>query len=170
MPVRFTSLFGLARAVPFALFFAGCSVSQPGATDAGLAKAREQASQGASSFAQRCAHCHGERGEGKAYTPPSMGPGALPVYPRDSSLGPTTTDPVQLQMQSQTRLPGAPSRKPLQTAQDLYDYLSRHTPEPSLRSLTPPELWTLVTFVLIAHGSQVPPGGVTPENASRITI
>ena len=170
MLVRSTSLFRLVRALPFALLLAGCGVSQPGATDAGLAKAREQASQGASSFAQRCAHCHGERGEGKAYTPPSMGPGALPVYPRDSSLGPTTTDPVQLQMQSQTRPPGAASRKPLQTAQDLYDYLSRHAPEPSLRSLTPPELWTLVNFVLIAHGSQVPAGGVTPENAGRISI
>ena len=34
MPVRFTSLFGLARAVPFALLLAGCSVTQPGATDA----------------------------------------------------------------------------------------------------------------------------------------
>jgi hypothetical protein len=52
----------------------------------------------------------------------------------------------------------------------LFDYLSHHTPEQNLRSLTPPELWTIVTFMLIAHGSQVPPGGVTPENASRISI
>ena len=36
--------------------------------------------------------------------------------------------------------------------------------------LTPAELWSLVSFVLIAHGSQVPAGGVTPENAGRISI
>jgi hypothetical protein len=166
MSIRLTST--LFSGVVFAL--AACNVTQPGATDAGLAKARDQASQGASSYATRCAHCHGERGEGKAYTPAIIGAGALPVYPRDASTSPTTTDPVQLQMQSQTRPPGAPSRSALHNAQDLFDYLSRHTPEQNLRSLTPPELWTIVTFMLIAHGSQVPPGGVTPENASRISI
>jgi len=170
MPFRPTLRFALGAMLPLALALFGCNVTQPGASEAGLAKAREQATQGASSFAQRCAHCHGERGEGKAYAPATMGAGALPVYPRDSSLAPSTTDPVQLQMQSQTRPPGAPSRKPLQTAQDLFDYLNGHKPEASLRSLTPAELWTLVTFVLIAHGSQVPAGGVTPENASRVSI
>lgn len=152
------------------LALAACNVAQQGATDAGLAKARDQASQGSAAYAQRCAHCHGERGEGKAYSPSIIGAGALPVYPRDASSSPTTTDPVQLQMQSQTRPPGSPSRAAFHTAQDLYDYLSRHQPEQSLREVTPPELWTIVTFMLIAHGSQTPAGGVTPENASRTSI
>ena len=152
------------------LVLAACNATQQGASDAGLAKAREQAAQGSSTYATRCASCHGERGEGKAYTPAIIGAGALPVYPRDASTSPTTTDPVQLQMQSQTRPPGAPSRGAFHNAQDLFDYLSKHTPDQSLRSLTPPELWTIVTFMLIAHGSQVPAGGVTAENASRIPI
>ena len=125
---------------------------------------------GASLFAGRCATCHGERGEGKAYAPATMGGGALPVYPRDNSSSPTTTDPVQLQMQAQSRPPGAPSRNAFHTAQDLFDYLSKHKPDQSLQTLTPPDVWALVTFVLIAHGSQVPAGGVTPENASHISI
>jgi hypothetical protein len=157
-------------AAALTLAAAACNATPAGASDASFAKARDQASSGASLFAGRCASCHGERGEGKAYSPATMGAGALPVYPRDNSSAPTTTDPVQLQMQAQSRPPGAPSRSPFRTAQDLYDYLSKHKPDASLGSLTPPDLWGLVTFVLIAHGSQVPSGGVTPENASRISI
>jgi hypothetical protein len=166
MPSHLTST--LLGGALFAL--AACNVTQPGASDAGLAKARDQAAQGASSYATRCAHCHGDRGEGKAYSPSIIGAGALPVYPRDASSSPTTTDPVQLQMQSQTRPPGSPSRSAFHNAQDLFDYLSKHTPEPSLRELTPPEVWSIVSFMLLAHGSQVPAGGVTAENASRTSI
>lgn len=160
-------MFGAAT---LALAAAACNVTPAGASDASLAKAKSQAANGANVFAGRCATCHGERGEGKAYAPTTMGGGALPVYPRDNSSAPTTTDPVQLQMQAQSRPPGAPSRSPFRTAQDLYDYLSTHKPDASQGQLNPPDLWALVTFVLIAHGSQVPAGGVTPENASHIAI
>jgi mono/diheme cytochrome c family protein len=153
-----------------ALTAAACSVTPAGATDASLAKAHDQAAAGTSLFASRCASCHGERGEGKAYAPATMGNGALPVYPRDNSSSPTTTDPVQLQMLAQSRPPGAPSRGAFHTAQDLFDYLSKHKPDQSLQTLAPPDTWASVTFVLIAHGSQVPAGGVTPENASHISI
>jgi cytochrome c len=147
-----------------------CNSTPAGASDAALAKAKDQASTGASLFAGRCASCHGERGEGKAYAPAIIGGGALPVYPRDNSSSPTTTDPVQLQMQAQSRPPGAPSRGPFHTAQDLFDYLSKHKPDQSLQTLTPPDVWALVTFVLIAHGREVPAGGVTPENAAHISL
>lgn len=170
MPSRLTSTFVLGGALFALASFAACNVTQPGASDASLAKARDQAAQGSQTYAEKCAHCHGERGEGKAYSPAIIGAGALPVYPRDASTSPTTTDPVQLQMQSQTRPPGAPSRGAFHNAQDLFDYLSQHMPEQSLHSLTPPELWGVVTFMLVAHGSQVPAGGVTPENAARSAI
>lgn len=168
MPSRSMSLFTLGGAA--LALAAACNATPAGASDASFAKARDQASSGASLFGGRCASCHGERGEGKAYAPATMGIGALPVYPRDNSSSPTTTDPVQLQMQAQSRPPGAPSRSPFRTAQDLYDYLSKHKPDANSASLTPPDLWALVTFVLIAHGSQVPAGGITPENASHISI
>jgi mono/diheme cytochrome c family protein len=147
-----------------------CNVTPAGATDASLALARDRAATGSTLFAGRCASCHGERGEGKAYAPSTMGTGALPVYPRDNSASPGTTDPQQLQMQAQSRPPGAPSRGPLRTAQDLFDYLSQHKPDARQGPQSPPDVWALVTFVLIAHGSQVPAGGVTPENASGISI
>ena len=170
MPSRFMSLLTLGAAALALAAATACNATPAGASDATFAKAKDQAANGASLFAGRCASCHGERGEGKAYSPATMGAGALPVYPRDNSSSPTTTDPVQLQMQAQSRPPGAPSRNPLRTAQDLFDYLSKHKPDASVGSLTPPDVWALVTFVLIAHGSQVPPGGVTAENASRISI
>jgi mono/diheme cytochrome c family protein len=169
MPSRLMSLPVLGGVVLAALASA-CNVTPAGATDASLAQAKNQAATGASLFAGRCASCHGERGEGKAYAPATMGNGALPVYPRDNSSSPTTTDPVQLQMQAQSRPPGAPSRATFKTAQDLFDFLSKHKPDQSLQTLTPPDVWALVTFVLIAHGSQVPAGGVTPENAGHISI
>ena len=167
MPFRLKSLLTLGGAW-LALAATACNATPTGASDASLAKAHDQAATGTSLFAARCASCHGERGEGKAYAPATMGVGALPVYPRDNSSSPTTTDPVQLQMQAQSRPPGAPSRGTFHNAQDLFDYLSHHKADAN--PLTPADLWALVTFVLIAHGSQVPAGGVTPENASHISI
>jgi hypothetical protein len=99
-----------------------------------------------------------------------MGGGALTVYPRDASTSPTTTDPALLQLQSQKRPPGVPSRQPFHTAQDLIDYLAQHSPGENQRALTADELRALVTFMLLAHGSQVPSDGVTAANASRISI
>jgi mono/diheme cytochrome c family protein len=170
MSFRLTSSLSCGSLLVLALSAVACSAARPGASDTTLTQARDRAAQGSSVFSARCGSCHGDRGEGKAYAPPTMGAGALPLYPRDTSMSPTTTDPQQLQLQAQTRPPGAPSRSPFKTAQDLFDYLSRHTPDDSLRSLTHADLWAVVTFMLIAHGSQVPEGGVTAANASSISI
>lgn len=148
----------------------GCGASQAGATDASLAKANGEAGPGASTFAARCASCHGDRGQGRAYAPPVMGPGALPVYPRDAGGAPITTDPVQLQLQSQTRPPGSPSRNPFRNARDLQTYLTTHRPDEGTRSLPPNDLWPLVTFMLLANGNQVPAGGVSPDNADSVKL
>jgi cytochrome c len=144
-------------------------VSQAGASDANLASAKARAAPGASTFASRCASCHGERGEGKGYSPAILGPTDLPVYPRDNATAPLTTDPVQLQLQSQQRPPGVPSRSPFRNARDLFNYLTQHRPS-ELKELSQTDLWPLVTFMLLAHGSQVPPGGVTAENADRVEM
>lgn len=170
MSVRFASTHALATALASALITIACGATQTGASDASLIQARSRAAAGSSTFAARCASCHGERGEGKAYAPSIIGAGALPMYPRDVSSGPSTTDPQQLQLQSQTRPPGAPTRAPFRTAKDLHEYLSSHHPDQGTRSLTPSELWGVVSFVLIAHGSTVPDSGVSPENAASVTI
>jgi mono/diheme cytochrome c family protein len=168
--MRLMSTYSLAAALLGALITIACGATQTGASDANLIQARSRSAPGSSNFTARCASCHGERGEGKAYAPSIIGAGSLPMYPRDASTSPTTTDPVQLQMQAQTRPPGAPSRGPLRTAKDLHDYLSQHHPDEGTRSLTPADLWGVVTFMLVAHGSQVPEAGITPDNAASVAI
>jgi hypothetical protein len=156
--------------VAIALATAACSATQAGASDASLANAKTAAAPGASTFSAECAGCHGDRGEGKAYAPSVLGSTDLPVYPRADTSSPITTDPVQLQLQSQQRPPGTPSRTPFRNARDLYNYLAQHKKSDSLRALSPDALWPLVTFMLLAHGSQVPAGGVTAENADRVEM
>lgn len=170
MSVRLMSTRSLTGALSSALITIACAATPTGASDASLIQARDRSAAGSSTFTARCASCHGDRGQGKAYAPSIIGAGALPMYPRDESTSPSTTDPQQLQLQSQTRPPGAPSRGPLRSAKDLHDYLSQHRPDDATRALTPAELWGVVTFMLIAHGSRVPESGVTPENAASVAI
>jgi hypothetical protein len=154
------------------LLVAACGVTQLGATDANLAQARDRAAQGADLFARECARCHGERGEGQAGVPAIMGAGALPVYPGDQSRSADTSfsDPQTLQEEARFRPAGAPSRDPFRTAQDLYGFVSTRMPLPKERagSLQPDAYWALVNFILTAHGSQVPDGGVNAANASSV--
>ena len=170
-----TSIFHPSRTVftiALAAALLACAATPPGATDANLAKAKNQASRAAELFARECASCHGERGEGRARAPAIIGAGALPLYPRDSASSPAFTDPAQLQIQAQSRPPGVLSRDPFRTAQDLYNYVSTHMPLPKERigSLKPEEYWAIIDFVLTAHGTEVPPGGVTPSNAAGVSI
>jgi mono/diheme cytochrome c family protein len=156
----------------FALVSSGCASTPAGASDANLARAKSQASQGAELFARECASCHGQRGEGMASAPSIIGVGALPLYARENSSGPAFTDPAQLQIQSQSRPPGVPKREPFRTAEDLHEYVSTHMPLPKKRAgtLKPDEYWAIVNFVLAAHGTNLPEGGITPSNAGTIKI
>jgi mono/diheme cytochrome c family protein len=153
------------------LSFAACSATRLGATDADLARARDQATRGAAIFSQECARCHGERGEGLAGASPILGPGTLPEFPRDNS-GPSAmmTDPQQLQIQAQTRPAGAPWRDPFRNAQDLNDFTTSHLPKARAAALTPEDYWAVVTFMVAAQGGQVPPGGINANNARSIPI
>ena len=150
-----------------------CAATTSGAPDTTLSTAKSQSGNGARLYALECAGCHGDRGQGGSGSPPVMGTGALPVYPRDSSTtSPTITDPQQLQTMSQTRPPGVMSRDPFRNAQDLYNYVSKQMPLPKSKagSLKPEEYWAIIDFMLRAHGTQVPDGGVTPANASSISL
>jgi mono/diheme cytochrome c family protein len=149
----------------------GCSATPLGATDAGIAAAREKMPAGADVYQRECASCHGRRGEGLSAAPNIMGAGALPVYARDpSTLG--ATGSAASQEQDRMRPPGEQSRVPFRTAQDLYDFVSKWMPLPQARvgTLEPAEYWAVVNFILVAHGVAVPAGGVTPENAKSIQL
>lgn len=154
-----------------ALSFSACTATKLGATDADFAKARAETSAGATVFAQECATCHGEHGEGLAGASPILGPGALPEFPRDSS-GPSSTiqDPQQIQIQIQSRPAGAPWRDPFRDAQDVYDFTSSHMPKSRAAELKPDDYWAVMTFVIAAQGGHVPPGGINPSNARATPI
>lgn len=152
-----------------------CTSTPPGASDASLAQAQTRASAGEAQYQHVCASCHGPRGEGLAGAPAVIGATGLPRYPRDT-VGAQLyqQDPEQMQRQAQLRVPGAASRQEFVTAADLHAYLKQHLTIVKLpadtQSVKDDDVWAIVTFVLIAHGSNVPDVGVSPENASAVPI
>lgn len=139
-----------------------------------MAKARNGSPQGFALFEEHCSGCHGERGESGSRAPRLMGEGALPEYPpeRNVNADPAAGDPELLRLRAQTRPAGAPWRDPFHTADDLYRYVSKNMPLPAQKagSLSPEQYWAIINFVLLAHGVQVPPEGVTANNASSLKL
>ena len=150
----------------------GCAVIKLGATPADLARAQDQAAAGATTYANQCAKCHGQRGEGLAGAPALLGPGTLPEYPRD--IGSTSSeaflDAQQLQIEMQSRPADAAWRDLFKNAQDLYAFISMHIPKTHAGELKPGEYWAVVNFLLAAKGASLPAGGIGPANASSIPI
>jgi cytochrome c len=164
----------LIGAVSFGALSFACSSTPPGASDAHLAQAQSRANAGAALFEHVCASCHGPRGEGLAGAPPIAGVTGLPRYPRDPSGMQVYQDPAQLQRQAQLRVPGTSSREEFVTAADVHVYLKQHVTEVKLpadmSSVSDADQWAILTFLLIAHGSDVPEAGVSAENAAAIPI
>jgi mono/diheme cytochrome c family protein len=154
------------------LLVLGCAATQLGATLGDLARAHDQANQGATIFAGECAQCHGQRGEGIGVVPAILGPGALPEYPRNmgGSSDPGLTDPQLLQIEAQARPAGAAWRDPFRNVQDLYNFTSTQMPKGDKGKLKPADYWAVVNFLLVAQGAILPAGGVGPANASSTPI
>lgn len=153
-----------------ALATGGCSTTPPGATDPNLALAKSRAAQGGDAFGEQCAGCHGARGEGTTKGPVIIGGGALPTYPRSGTSDNLTTDPNELQLRTQSQVPGAPKRQPFNTARDVYDYVSTKMPAGRPGSLPADDYWQIVSFMLVAHGRQVPDEGLSRANAASVAI
>jgi mono/diheme cytochrome c family protein len=170
---RFVVLLGSSVAA-LALALGACSATPLGATEPNLANAQKKAAPGSELFEKECAGCHGKRGEGMSNAPAIIGATALPEYPRDKSLStsPALSNNAAQQAQDSNRPPGAPSRDPFRTAQDLFNYVSTKMPLPKSRAgtLKPEEYWAITNFILVAHGASVPDGGITPENAGSVPI
>jgi hypothetical protein len=170
LPFPSLALGALAGALALA-----CGASTPpGANDANLVQAKSRANAGAALYDRACAKCHGPRGEGLAGAPPIVGVTGLPRYPRDQSGVQLYQDPQQIQRQAQLRVPGAASRPEFVNANDVFKYLQHHRtevikPDTGI-DVSDDELWAVLTFVLIAHGSSVPEAGVSPENAGGVLI
>lgn len=157
-----------------ALVVCACAATSLGATDVNLTRARSGSSLGAALYQQNCAGCHGERGKSVSTAPNIMGAGALPVLPaeRNPNTLPGAGDPETMRLMALTRPAGAPSRDPFHTAQDLYDYVSRKMPLPAAKSgrLAVEQYWAIINFMLLAHGVQLPPEGVTAANAGAVKL
>lgn len=167
--VRLVPLLAVACSTLVAgLGLSACATTPPGATDANLAQAKSKATRGSALFAQHCSECHGDRGQGTTKAPAVIGGGALRVYPRASTADNLTTDPNELQLRTETQLPGAPSRPPFNHAEDVFEYIQTHMPARAPGSLRPEDTWAILDFMLRAHGVAVPEGGVTPQNASSV--
>jgi mono/diheme cytochrome c family protein len=151
-----------------------CASTPRGATEANFASAQNSSPDGWSQFKQRCAGCHGERGESVTSAPRIMGAGALPEYPRERkhNADPAAGDPELLKLQAQSRPAGAPWRDPFRTAQDVYNYVSKKMPLPADQagSLSEAEYWSIINFMLRAHGVALPPEGVSAQNASSVKL
>lgn len=149
-----------------------CSGLRYGISDADLALAREVAPRGVALFAQQCARCHGQHGEGRSSTPPVLGRDALPEYPREQNpnSGLTAGDPEALRLKARSRPAGAPSRDPFRTAADLYAYVSRSMPpdEEARKAMTADDYWALVNLLLLSRGISVPSEGVTDRTAASV--
>jgi mono/diheme cytochrome c family protein len=173
MLVRFTALRGWHTVTVLSAIaaIAACAATQRGASDANMASANAKAADGAKLFAQQCAGCHGQRGEGSK-APEIMGTGALPTYPKQSNLGNNAAfaDPSELQLREAARAAGAPKRDPFNTAQDVYNYISKRMPFKAAGSLRPEEYWSILNFMLFAHGAVVPADGVNATNASTVQL
>jgi cytochrome c553 len=153
------------------LTWLGCATTQLGAPPEDLSRAREQAGQGATVFANECASCHGQRGEGLANAGAILGSGALPEYPRSEGVGdPTVTDPQLIQIQAQSRPAGAAWRDPFRNAQDLFTFTLTHLPKSHATALKDGDYWAVVGFMLAVQGAGLPQGGIGPANAASIPI
>jgi hypothetical protein len=151
-----------------------CSGLRYGISEVDLTRARDATPRGVALFAERCAPCHGPRGEGRSSAPPVLGPDALPEYPREQNpnSGLAAGDPEALRLKARSRPAGAPSRDPLRTAADLYGYVSRNMPpeEDARGAMTADDYWSLVNFMLLSRGVSAPGGDVTDKNAASVKL
>ena len=152
----------------------GCAGGQLGATDENISSARSAFAEGADLFTKSCAGCHGGRGEGSERGPGVIGIGALPVYPSDHDRATNSafSDPQTLEEEARARPAGAPSRPPFRTAADLQSYVCSAMPLPkeNVGSLSDGECWAIVSFMLAAHGVELPANGLNANNAATIKI
>ena len=153
---------------------AACAGQPRGASPENIGKAQLATPNGAALFQTHCAECHGDRGQSAGKAPRIMGPGALPELPAEVNVNadPAAGDPELLRMRARTRPAGAPSRDPFKTAEDVFRYVSKNMPRPAEKAgtLRPEEYWAILNFMLVAHGAEVPPGGITEQNASSVKL
>jgi S-disulfanyl-L-cysteine oxidoreductase SoxD len=112
------------------------------------AAGEDQAAEGAKLYAEHCAKCHGDAGQGKK-GPPLVGKAALPLAPP----------------------PKAKLRKTqFHTAQDLAAFVAANMPPKKGGSLTVDEYYAILAFDLKANGVDVSGKKIDPTTAAQIKL
>lgn len=123
---------------------------------------------GNSIFQDHCSTCHGDRGQGLAEWRLTWDPlhqnCSKPTchglaHPPDGFYLPNNYAPKIIGDNTLTRF---------QTAQDLYNFVSKNMPFQEPGSLAASDYWLIVTFLLQQHN--IPVDQVTPQNARMILL
>jgi mono/diheme cytochrome c family protein len=111
--------------------------------------AASQIEAGKAVFADHCARCHGDAGQGSKKAPPLVGKGALPLDPR----------------------PGQKRTAQFRTAMDVAAFATKNMPpdESDRAEMSTPQYWSVVAFALSANGVKLTQP-VGPDNAPGIML
>lgn len=126
----------------------GTTTANTASTGGGGGDGNAQAERGAKLYADNCASCHGDKGEGSGGGPAIVGKDALP------------TDPPK----------GAKSRAmKFNNANDVFKYIKDKMPDDNPGGLKDDEYWDVLAFDLKANGADVSKG-VDAKSADGIKL
>ncbi len=150
----------------------GCA-GQRGATQQAMVHAKTNQAEGSKVYTENCTICHGDIGQGGPGAPPVMGGSALPVKVRirhDSKIDTLRADDPRRKQYEESKVAGSGEREQrmrFRTAQDIFVFVTEKHP-PMSASLDPEQYWSVLSFVLDAHGLKVPAGGLNEKNAESV--
>lgn len=132
------------------------------------ANAPSPADQGNEIYQQHCSTCHGDRGQGLAewrltFDPAHQNCDRYNCHDRHFPPG-----GFYLPNNFAPRIVGENTLTRFQTAQDLYDFVSKNMPFQEPGSLAAGDYWLIITFLVQLHN--VPVDEVTPQNARQILL
>jgi len=114
--------------------------------DPGPEKPKDPVSRGAEVYAESCAGCHGENGEGSEGRPKLVGKDAIAPDPKGAR------------------------KVPIHTAQDLFAFIKSDMPPIAPGSLDDEQYWAIVTYLSKANGADLHGQAVTSKNAAAIQV
>lgn len=125
-------------ALCLAFVAATACASGRGATQANLVDASNASPLGELIYKERCARCHGDRGQG-SNAPALLGEETL-----------------------------AGSERGFKDGQALFDYVSANMPKNAPGSLSVRDTWAVVSYLAGGNGQSVPRGGLSEANATDL--
>jgi cytochrome c len=131
----------------------GAATTSPRASSTRAEIGLAQADLGKNLYAENCASCHGDSGEGgvtnRGTVPPVVGPTALPLAPP----------------------PGARYRKQqLRTARDLFDFVKATMPPGMGETLPDQDYLAITAFLLKANGADLTGHAVTTDGLAGLPV